>query len=61
MRIAQLLGGFDDLRDGLVAGKKREKEAIGWFGGWDGAEEVGILGHWVFLSIESINSLSKSD
>lgn len=40
MLIAQLLGGFDDAWDGSVVGEQGE-EAVGGFGGRDGAEEVG--------------------
>ena len=47
MLIAQLLGGFDDVWDGFFAWEQGEEEAVGGFGGRDGAEEVGILGHWV--------------
>ena len=45
MLIAQLLGGFGDLGDGFFAGEQGEEEAVSGFGGRDGAEEVGILGH----------------
>jgi hypothetical protein len=38
MLIAQMLGGFDDLRDGLFAGENGEEEAVCGFGGRDGAE-----------------------
>ena len=41
MLIAQLLGGFDDAWDGSVVGEQGEEEAVGGFGGRDGAEEVG--------------------
>jgi hypothetical protein len=41
--IAQLLGGFGDLGDGFFAGEQGEEEAVCGFGGWDGAEKVGML------------------
>ncbi len=61
MLITQSLRGFDDVRDGFFAGEQGEDEAIGGFGRRDRAEKIGSLGHWVLSSIESINSLSKSD
>ena len=43
MLIVQLLGGFEDAWDGCVAGEQGEEEAVSGFGGWDGAEKVGML------------------
>jgi hypothetical protein len=45
MLITLLLVGFDDLRNGFVAGEKCEEEAVCMFWWREGSEEVGILGH----------------
>ena len=55
MLITQLLGGFDDLGDGFVAGEQREEEAVCGLGWRDSAEEVGRLGHGYFKKIAPKN------